>query len=134
MTTTINVNFGSWVTARGLFLNNAMTNFTCANNQPGGNKRSETSMAPVIATDRAGRTILVGGSAGGGEIVDYVAQAVLELIHGTPPLQALDAGHVSTAPSPYSNSAGLVELEEGRAVASLADRLVSLGHKVKVVP
>jgi gamma-glutamyltranspeptidase/glutathione hydrolase len=134
MTTTINVNFGSWLTARGFFLNNAMTNFTCANNQPAGNKRSETSMAPVIATDRASRTILVGGSAGGGEIVDYVAQAILELIRGTPPLQALDAGHVSTARSPYSDSAGLVELEEGRAVASLMDRLVSLGHKVKVVP
>src|SRR5262249_60289579 len=49
MTTTINVNFGSWLTVDGFFLNNAMTNFTCAANAPAGSKRPETSMVPVIA-------------------------------------------------------------------------------------
>jgi gamma-glutamyltranspeptidase/glutathione hydrolase len=134
MTTTINVNFGSWLTVRGFFLNNAMTNFTCATNRAAANKRPETSMAPVMAVDRAGHTVLVGGSAGGGEIVDYVAQAILQITHGITPLEALDTGHVSTSRAPYSNSAGRVELEDGRAVASLSDRLRKLGHDVRVTP
>jgi gamma-glutamyltranspeptidase/glutathione hydrolase len=134
ITTTINVNFGSWLTVRGFFLNNAMTNFTCATNRAAANKRPETSMAPVLATDSGGRTVLAGGSAGGGEIADYVAQSILQLTHGIAPLKALDAGHVSTSRAPYSNSAGRVELEEGRAVASLSDRLRKLGHDVRVTP
>jgi gamma-glutamyltranspeptidase / glutathione hydrolase len=134
MTTTINVNFGAWLAVGGYFLNDAMTNFNCATNRPASNKRPETSMVPVIVADKAGRTLLVGGSAGGAEIVDYVAQAVLELINEMSPLAALDAGHVSTARSPYSESPGRVELEKGRAVASLADQLEHLGHDVKIVP
>jgi gamma-glutamyltranspeptidase len=50
---------------------------------PGGGKRAQTAMAPVIVTDQSGAPVLVGGSAGAGEIVDYVAQAVLELLSGT---------------------------------------------------
>jgi gamma-glutamyltranspeptidase/glutathione hydrolase len=46
----------------------------------------------------------------------------------------MDEGHVSTAKSPYPDTAGLVELEQGRAVAQLADRLRALGHKVKIGP
>jgi gamma-glutamyltranspeptidase/glutathione hydrolase len=134
MTTTINVNFGAWLPVRGFFLNDALTNFTCAANRPAANKRPETSMVPVIAMDKAGHTVLVGGSAGGGEIVDYVAQSVLELAYGMSPVEALDAGHVSSARAPYSERPGLVELEEGRAVASLGQRLVDLGHTIKVGP
>jgi gamma-glutamyltranspeptidase / glutathione hydrolase len=140
MTTTINVNFGAWLPVRGFFLNDAMTNFTrpsdspCTANRPAGNKRPETSMAPVIVMDRTAQTTLLGGSAGGGEIVDYVAQSLLELAYGRSPLEALDSGHVSTARSPYLNTLGLVELEEGRSVASLATKLEALGHAVKVVP
>jgi len=51
---------------------------------PGGGKRAQAAMAPVIATDQSGAPVLVGGSAGAGEIVDYVAQAVLELFSGRP--------------------------------------------------
>jgi gamma-glutamyltranspeptidase/glutathione hydrolase len=140
MTTTINVNFGAWLPVRGFFLNNAMTNFTlpsdsqCTANGPAGNKRPETSMVPVIAIDGSGRTALLGGSAGGGEIVDFVAQVLLALTYGKQPLEALDAGHISTARSPYSDTLGLVELEQGRSVASLATQLETLGHTVKIVP
>jgi gamma-glutamyltranspeptidase/glutathione hydrolase len=91
-------------------------------------------MVPVIVTDKAGRTVLLGGSAGGGEIVDYVAQTLLTLIYGRSPLESLDAGHVSTARSPYPDSLGVVEVEEGRGIASLAAQLEALGHPVKVVP
>lgn len=140
MTTTINVNFGSWLTVDGFFLNDAMTNFAlatdggCSTNAPAGSKRPETAMAPVIATDADGKVILIGGSAGAGEIVDYVAQAVFELLAGRAPAEVLDEGHVSTAKSSYPESAGLVELEQGRAIAQLAEPLRALGHKVQIGP
>jgi gamma-glutamyltranspeptidase/glutathione hydrolase len=140
MTTTINVNFGAWLTVGGFFLNDAMTNFSeasggdCAANAPAGGKRPETAMAPVIATDAHGSVVLVGGSAGAGEIVDYVAQALLELLDGGMPAEALDEGHVSTARAPYASTAGTVELEQGRAVAQLAQPLAALGHRIRIVP
>jgi gamma-glutamyltranspeptidase len=83
-------------------------------------------MAPVIATDQSGAPVLVGGSAGAGEIVDYVAQAVLELFSGRPPAEALDDGHISTARAPYGDSAGVVEFEQGRAVAQFARSLAAV--------
>jgi gamma-glutamyltranspeptidase / glutathione hydrolase len=140
MTTTINANFGAWITTEGFILNDAMTNFarpvdgSCLANAPGGGKRAQTAMAPVIATDQSGAPVLVGGSAGAGEIVDYVAQAVLELLSGRPPAEALDDGHISTARAPYGDSAGVVELEQGRAVAQFVRPLQALGHKVRLVP
>ncbi|HEX4173018.1 MAG TPA: gamma-glutamyltransferase, partial [Acetobacteraceae bacterium] len=140
MTTTININFGSWRTVSGFFLNDAMTNFSpaspgdCSANAPAGGKRPETAMAPVIALHADGSVLLVGGSAGAGEIVDYVAQAVIELIGGEAPARALDDGHVSTARSSYADSAGEAELEPGRAIAQLADRLATMGHHVRTAP
>jgi gamma-glutamyltranspeptidase/glutathione hydrolase len=140
MTTTINVNFGSWLMVDGFFLNNAMTNFAlpadggCVVNAPAGARRPVTAMAPIIGTDANARVVLIGGSAGAGEIVDYVAQVVPRLLAGRTPAEVMDEGHVSTAKSPYPDTAGLVELEQGRAVAQLADRLRALGHKVKIGP
>jgi gamma-glutamyltranspeptidase/glutathione hydrolase len=140
MTTTINVNFGSWLSVAGFFLNDAMTNFSfaapdyCSANAPAGGKRPETAMAPVIALDAGGSVVLIGGSAGAGEIVDYVAHAVIALMAGESPAQALDGGHVSTARAPYADTAGEVELEQGRAIAQLAQRLVAMGHRVRLAP
>ena len=140
MTTTINVNFGSWLSVGGFFLNDAMTNFSsaalehCSANAPASGKRPETAMAPVIALDAGGSVVLIGGSAGAGEIVDYVSQAVIALMAGESPTQALDVGHVSTARAPYADSAGEVELEQGRAVAQLAHRLASMGHHIRIAP
>ena len=91
-------------------------------------------MAPIIAIDVNRDTVLVGGSAGGGEIVDYVAQALVQMTHGTSALEALDAGHVSSARAPYPESPGLVEIEQARGIAELGHALRSLGHTVKVTP
>ena len=91
-------------------------------------------MAPVIALDAGGSVVLIGGSAGAGEIVDYVAQAVIALMAGESPAQALDGGHVSTARAPYADTAGEVELEQGRAIAQLAQRLAAMGHHVRLAP
>jgi gamma-glutamyltranspeptidase/glutathione hydrolase len=140
MTTTINVNFGAWITTAGFILNDALTNFSrptdggCPANAPAGSKRAQTAMAPVIATDASGAVVLVGGSAGAGEIVDYVAQAVPELLSGRAPAEALDDGHISTARAPYPDSSGVVELEQGRSVAQFARPLQALGHKVRIAP
>jgi gamma-glutamyltranspeptidase / glutathione hydrolase len=140
MTTTINVNFGSWLTVGGFFLNDAMTNFSpysttyCSANIPTGGKRPETAMAPVIALNARRSVVLIGGSAGAGEIVDYVSQAVISLMAGEPPAQALDDGHVSTARAAYADTAGEVELERGRAVAQLGDRLAAMGHRMRIAP
>ena len=137
MTTTININFGSWIEVGGFFLNDAMTNFslpadgTCPANAPGPDKRPETSMAPIIGVEPGGKVVVVGGSAGGGEIVDYVAQALMQIIDGTSPLAALDSGHVSTARSPYPGSRGEIDLETGRGISELADTLKTFGHATR---
>jgi gamma-glutamyltranspeptidase len=70
-------------------------------------------MAPVIALDAGGSVVLIGGSAGAGEIVDYVSQAVIALMAGESPAQALDGGHVSTARAPYADTAGAGQSGEG---------------------
>jgi len=137
LTTTINVNFGAWLDVAGFFLNDASTNFApdesgaCPFNAAAGDKRAETSMAPVIVTDAQDRVVILGGSAGGAEIVDYVAQTLVALVNGASAMAAVDVGHVSVARSPYRQSAGMVELETDRGVAALAGALTQLGHRVR---
>ncbi|HWK44032.1 MAG TPA: gamma-glutamyltransferase family protein [Stellaceae bacterium] len=133
MTTTVNLNFGSHIVVDGFILNDAMINF--APTPPSGksanglapDKRPATSMTPTIAFDAAGDPILVGGSAGGGEIVDYVAQNLVDLLaRDRSPAEAAAAGHLSTA------KPQVVELEQGTSMQSLAQPLQALGHTAEV--
>ncbi|MBL8517807.1 MAG: gamma-glutamyltransferase [Betaproteobacteria bacterium] len=136
MTTTINLNFGSRLMADGFVLNNALTNFTGAlrAGQPAANrmqpgKRPVTSMAPTIVFDAAGQPVAVGGSAGGGQIVDYIASTLVEMLaNGRTPAEALARGHVSTAVR------GKLQLEKGTPAAAQADALKAKGHDVDVLP
>lgn len=133
-TTTINLNFGSRLRVDGYVLNNALTNFGPAPdagrthpNQMGPGKRPVTSMSPLVVFDAAGQPVLAGGSAGGGQIVDYIARALIEMLWlERDPAAVLAAGHVTTALAPR------VQLEAGTARAGLATGLRALGHDVVV--
>ena len=136
MTTTNNLNFGSRILVQGYILNNAMTNFTTspkpgeiAPNKMEPGKRPVTSMAPTMVFDEKGQLVTLGGSAGGGQIVDYVAANLIRMLAAEQsPITALSQGHISTA-IPQR-----VQLEKGTAAAQLADALQAKGHKVEVVP
>jgi gamma-glutamyltranspeptidase/glutathione hydrolase len=136
MTTTNNLNFGSRILVQGYVLNNAMTNFTTspkpgeiAPNKMEPRKRPVTSMVPTMVFDEAGQLVTLGGSAGGGQIVDYVsANLVRMLANQLSPFEALAQGHISTA------LPNRVQLEKGTSAAQLAEALMAKGQKVDVVP
>lgn len=136
MTTTNNLNFGSRIMVDGFVLNNAMSNFSPAPRgeqvvanrmQPG--KRPVTAMAPAIVLDPQGVPVVVGGSAGGGAIVDYIASSLIAMLaSGRTPTEALARGHVTSA-VPRK-----LQLEKGTAAEHLAPALAARGHAVEVVP
>jgi gamma-glutamyltranspeptidase/glutathione hydrolase len=133
-TTTINLNFGARLQVDGYVLNNALTNFSAAPppgqtqaNQMAPGKRPVTSMAPVVVFDAAGQPVVAGGSAGGGQIVDYIARALIEQLWlARTPAQALAGGQVTTALAPR------IQLETGTPRATMAAPLRALGHDVVV--
>jgi gamma-glutamyltranspeptidase/glutathione hydrolase len=135
MTTTNNLNFGSRILVQGYILNNAMTNFTTspkpgeiAPNKMEPGKRPVTSMAPTMVFDEKGELMTLGGSAGGGQIVDYVSANLMRMLaNQMTPYQALSQGHISTA------VADRVQLEKSSTAAQLEEALKAKGQKVEVI-
>ena len=129
MTTTINQNFGSRVSAAGFYLNNALTNFARVPQasgrrrsvnamEPG--KRPITSFAPSIVCDDQGRPTMVVGAGGGNRIVGFVSNAILRHRAG-----ATDAQQIVASPQ-VINWSGMTELEP--ALAHHAPALRAKGH------
>ena len=135
MTTTIEGAFGSQLmTDGGFLLNNELTDFSfrpAVDGRPVANrveagKRPRSSMAPTIVFNPNGSPRLAIGSPGGSRIIKYVAQTLIGVLDwGLDVQQAINLGHVT-------NRNGGTDLEEGSAMAALAEALTARGHEVNV--
>ena len=131
MTTTIESSFGSRLMARGMHLNNELTDFDFVPggaNQVAPGKRPRSSMAPVIVFDAEGRVRMALGSPGGAWIINYVAKTLVAALDWRlDPQAAIDAPNLG-------NRNGPTILEEGTAAESLAAGLTARGHEVQLAP
>lgn len=134
MTVTIENVFGSRQMVRGFLLNNQLTDFSAdaaSNGQPVANriepgKRPRSSMAPVVAFNGDGSLRLVVGSPGGSRIIGYVMQTVIGVLDWQ-----MDIQQAVAQPHFIDRNAGL-ELEADTPLATMADTMRQLGHKVSV--
>lgn len=98
MTSTIEGIFGSQLTARGMVLNNELTDFSLSPARDGApvanrvepGKRPRSSMSPTIVYGPDGRVVLALGSAGGPRIIMHVAKTLIGVLDfGLPVDQAI---------------------------------------------
>jgi len=136
MTTSIEDVFGSRVMVRGFLLNNQLTDFAfvpqvdgkpVANRvQPG--KRPRSSMAPTLVFDRAsGAFVATMGSAGGPQIIGYVAKTLVGVLDWN-----LDIQQAIALPN-FGSRNGPTEVEKGRISAAVVEALKARGHDVREI-
>ncbi len=136
MTTTITLTFGARIAADGVVLNNALINFSPAPphngryaNEMAPRKRPASPLAPVIVLGSDGRPVLIGGGAGGPQIPETVAAALLDVLgNGHPPAAALARGNMSAYDPAH------LSIEQGSTAERLAPALRAMGHDVQVEP
>ncbi len=134
MTTTVNLDFGAWLVADGMVLNDGLTNFAALTSQDGvrvanaiaPNKRPATTIAPTIVFDAEGKPQIVLGAGGGARIIDAVAETLVGMLAWHQDILA------AISQPRYGAQTGREELEIGTPAALLADRLVMMGHTVDV--
>ena len=132
MTSTVEGPFGSQLIARGMVLNNELTDFTFApeiNGAPVANrvapgKRPLSSMSPTIVFDETGQPILALGSAGGKRIIMHVTKTLIGVLD-----YGLSLEEAMAMPNIYYNRSGLL-LENGSDLVALQGELTEMGHVV----
>ena len=133
MTSTVEGPFGSQLIARGMVLNNELTDFTFAPEKDGrpvanrvaAGKRPLSSMSPTIVYGPDGAPILAIGSAGGKRIIMHVAKTLFGVLDlGLPLKDALAMPNIY-----YSGDMLLVE--ENSDLVALVPQLEALGHEVE---
>ena len=133
MTSTVEGPFGSQLIARGMVLNNELTDFTFAPEKDGrpvanrvaAGKRPLSSMSPTIVYGPDGAPILAIGSAGGKRIIMHVAKTLFGVLDlGLPLKDALAMPNIY-----YSGDMLLVE--ENSDLVVLVPQLEALGHEVE---
>jgi gamma-glutamyltranspeptidase/glutathione hydrolase len=135
MTTSIESAFGSRILVRGFLLNNELTDFAFAPDEGGrplanrveGGKRPRSSMAPTLVFAADGSLRLALGSAGGTQIINYVAKTLVGALDWRMSLQQAIA-----APNMGSRN-GDTEIERGSALEGVAAALRALGHPVQAI-
>ena len=132
MTSTVEGPFGSQLVARGMVLNNELTDFTFIpeiNGAPVPNrvqagKRPLSSMSPTIVFDKNGQPILALGSAGGKRIIMHVAKTLIGVLDYGKSLEEAMA-----MPNIYFGGSGLL-IENNSDLVKLQTELSKLGHIV----
>lgn len=132
MTSTVEGLFGSQLVARGMILNNELTDFTFAPVKDGApvanavapGKRPLSSMSPTIVYDRQGRVVFAVGSAGGKRIIMHVMKALVGKLDWS--LSAQDA---LALPNIYFGGQALL-VEQGTFLDGLRPEIARLGQTV----
>lgn len=132
MTSTVEGPFGSQLLARGMVLNNELTDFTFAPEKDGApvanrvqaGKRPLSSMSPTIVYDATGKPVLALGSAGGKRIIMHVTKTLIGVLDYGLPLQDAMA-----MPNIYFGGSGLL-IENDSDLIKLQSNLARLGHTV----
>jgi gamma-glutamyltranspeptidase/glutathione hydrolase len=132
MTSTVEGPFGSQLLARGMVLNNQLTDFTFAPEKDGApvanraeaRKRPLSSMSPTIVYDENNQPVLALGSAGGKRIIMHVTKALIGVIDFDLPLQEAMA-----LPNIFFGGSGVL-IERKSDLVKLQADLTRLGHIV----
>ena len=134
MTTTIEDAFGArLMTAGGFLLNNELTDFNFAPQEQGrpvvnavqANKRPRSSMAPTLVFDGQGQLHAALGSAGGSQIINFVAKTLVALLDWqADPQRAVDMAN-------FGSRNGPTELESGSEAEGWREALKAKGHDLR---
>lgn len=136
LTSSVEAPFGARMAARGMLLNNQLTDFTfdplLEDGRPHPNavapgKRPRSSMAPIMVFDADGKVRLVIGSRGGARIIGYVVKALIGVLDW-----GLDVQEAIALPN-FVHRGEVLELERGSTVARHREALEAMGHDVRLV-
>ena len=132
MTSTVEGPFGSQLIARGMVLNNELTDFTFAPEKDGApvanrvqaGKRPLSSMSPTIVYDAGGKPILALGSAGGKRIIMHVTKTLIGVLD-----YGLTLERAMALPNIFYGGSGVL-IEQGSDLENLQADLSRFGHIV----